>query len=217
MTPLANQILPALVALGLTTGLAAAAEPVTARGEITLLDPSARSLAVKTVTGDEIMLKCTKSSQFMLDGNSATLAAFKKGQRVRATYEKVGDENRVIAMRTAVPTSADLSREITETLKTARAYGHDKKAVYEQKMREVVNDVDDRIDDLRAQAKTASADAKDELNDRVAKLVRERAKFSNRLDRAKPAAKDAWDSFKTGVGEAGDDLQRALNRFRDDK
>ncbi len=210
--------LVAVVVLTLATAdRAAAGDRATIRGRIEKIDLATKRVTVQTVGGDDLTLMTDGQSKLTMKGEKTTLDEFRLGQRVRATYTKKGDINRVIALRTAVTTEADLGREVREALKAVGEYTHTQKEKYEEKMREVIDDVDDRIDDLEAQAKEASGEAREKLKGQIDTLKAKKNELQKRLDKAKPAAADAWDEFKSGVSAAAEDLGKALDEFRRDK
>jgi ElaB/YqjD/DUF883 family membrane-anchored ribosome-binding protein len=197
-------------------GFAPAGDVAIVRGQIDSIDAATRQVKVHTNSGADLTLAVDARTRLAIGGKAVPLEQFLPGQRVRATYEKTGGIDRLISMRTAVPTEADLSRDIREALRTARGYTAAQKDKYEDKMREVIDDVDDRIDDLQAQARNAAAEARPAIEGQIKNLKQKRDEFERRLDRAKPAAADAWEDLKTGVGAAADDLQNALDRFREE-
>jgi len=206
----------AAVLLGLTTGTASAADQATVRGQINAVDPAARAVTVRTAPGADLSLTADAQTRLAIGGKPVTLDQFRPGQRVRATYEKAGAVNRLVALRTTVPTEADLARDVRAALDSARGYTFAQKDEYQQKLRSVVDDVDDRLDDLQNRAKDATGDARTKLDAQIKNLQQTRDSVEKRLAQAKPAAADAWDEFKAGVGAAADDLHRAVDRLRDD-
>lgn len=193
----------------------AAADQAIVRGRIEAIDPPTRHLTVQTTAGDDLKLMVDNLSRLTVDGKKVTIDQLPRGRRVRVTFEKAGTANRVVSLRTPVPVEADLSRDVREAIKTAGAYSHDKKEEFEKTVQGVIDDVDDRIDDLRVRAKAAGAEAKGELNEQIRELQQKRDELGRRLDRARPAARDAWNDLKAGVSGAAEDLGRALDRFRD--
>jgi hypothetical protein len=209
MTRLRHLAVVAVLALG----PARAAADETVRGQLAATDPAANRLTVKS--GDRaIDLAVTPQSRLEASGKAVPLAEWKTGQRVRVTYRAVGGANQVVALRPAVTTDDGLRRELSEALAATKDYTYRQKDEYAARVRGVVDDLDDRIDELEAEAKVAGADARRRLEPRLAELRKQRAAVNDRLARVGAATADAWDEIKTGFGNAARELQRALDPKR---
>ena len=204
------RLLPAAALSILALGPARAAADETVRGQLAATDPAANRLTVKT--GDRALdLAVTPQSKLEVGGKAVPLADLKTGQRVRVTYRAVGGANQVVALRPAVTTDDGLRREVSEALAATKDYTYRQKDEYAARLRGVVDDLDDRIDQLELEAKDAGADARRRLEPRLAELRRQRAALHDRLGRVGAATADAWDEIKAGFGNAARELQRALD------
>jgi hypothetical protein len=194
----------------------AADEPTTIRGSITRADTATGDVAVQTADGKTTILHVTKGTTVEVDGQAAKLADLTAGQRVRMTYRVADGRNEVVTLTARKTTGKDVAREAREALQAAKQYTFQQKAEYEKRLRQVVADLDDRIDDLEQRARESTADARKSLDQQVRDLKQKRAVVSERLEKVKAAGADAWDDLKTGVQKAVEDLQRALDRNKSD-
>jgi hypothetical protein len=197
----------------LALGPARAAANETVRGQLAATDPAANRLTVKT--GDRALdLAVTPQSKLLVGGKAVPLADLKTGQHVRVTYRAAGGANQVVTLRPAVTTDDGLRREVSDALAATKDYTYRQKDEYAARVRGVVDDLDDRIDQLEAEAKAAGADARRRLEPRLAELRKQRAALNDRLARVGTATADAWDEIKAGFGNAARELQRALDPKR---
>jgi hypothetical protein len=186
------------------------------RGQLIKIDASVHQVTVRPTSGADVTLAVTAGSQLKSGGKLATLARFNVGQRVRATYAEKNGVNEIVVLKPAVTTDEQLRKEINQALTTAKQYTFQQKDKYEAKLHETLNDVDDRIDHLEAEAKTAGTEAKARIRTHIAELKKHRTVLGERLEKAKSATADAWDNIKAGVGAAGTDLQKSLGElFKD--
>ncbi|MBA4068050.1 MAG: hypothetical protein C0501_30970 [Isosphaera sp.] len=192
----------------------AADEVQTARGQVVRADADANRVTVRTAAGKEVSLAVTPESKVGTAAKPTTLKQLTAGRKVRVTYQTRDGTDRLLTLVPAVTTDEDLGREVREALKAAKDYSFRQKDKYERELREVVDKVDDRIEDLRDRAKEAGADARAKIEEQVEELKKKRDALADRLGRAAPAAEDAWEDLKSGVGGAVEDLGQALDRFR---
>ncbi len=202
---------PALFLTAFAPTRAAADETV--RGQLTATDTAANRLTVKT-DARAIVLGVTPQSRLQNGAKQVPLAELKTGQQVRVTYRAVGGANQVVTLRPAVTTDEGLRREVSEALAATKDYTFERKDEYAARLRGVVDDLDDRIDRLEAEAKDANADAKRSLEPRLAEMRKRRAALNERLDRLGTATAAAWDDIKSGFGNAARELDRFLDNNR---
>ena len=84
------------------------------------------------------------------------------------------------------------------------------KKAYQEKVEATLNQLDARIDLLKAQAKEASAEAKIEYNKRLEDLREQQSEVRARLQEMSEAGEEAWEEFKDGIDEAVSELQDAV-------
>ena len=77
--------------------------------------------------------------------------------------------------------------------------------------------IEARLQLLKAQAKEASAERRVDINEHIEKLESRKATAQNRLQELRGAGEDAWQDIAEGAKQAwdtlGDSMDRALNRF----
>lgn len=200
--------------LALTPFPAAAADTETVRGRVTTTDPAANRVGVRTTAGRDLVLAVTPGSRLTVGGKPVGLAELKAGHRVRVTYREADGAKELVALRPAVTTDADLKREVSEALAATRDYTHRRKDEYAERVRGVLDDLDDRIEALREEAAEAGADAKRRLEPRIAELKAKRAALDDRLGKVRAASAEAWDDVKEGFGDAARDLEQWLDDDR---
>lgn len=194
----------------------AADEPTTIRGSVTRADTATGDVAVQTPDGKTVVLHVSEGTTVEVDGKAAKLADLTPGQRVRVTYRVADGRNQVVALTARKTTGKDVAREAREALQAAKQYTFQQKGEYEKRLRRVVDDLDDRIDDLEQRDRESTADARKNLDRQVVEMKQKREALSERLERVKAAAPAAWEDLKSGVQKAIDDLQRALDRDKSD-
>jgi hypothetical protein len=206
--------LSVIAALALAALPLHAAEPATVRGQVGKVDATARRLDLTTADGRSLSLKTTNDTTIEVDGQAAKLADLATGQPVRVTYKDVGGDKQLVSVTARKTTGRDVAREVREALQAAGRYTYQQKGEYEKKLRVVMDDLDDRIDDLQKQARGATEDARRRLDQQASDLKRKRAVVDERLKRVQSAGADAWDDVKSGVQNAVEDLRRALDGDR---
>jgi hypothetical protein len=200
----------------LLAGPAAAAEPDVLRGRVVKVDPAGNRVTIRPTAATDVTLAVTPESRLEVGGKPAELARIKEGQRVRVEYTEKGGTKEVVRLKPAVVTDEDLGREVRQALAAAKEYTFQQKDKYAAELREVVADLDDRIDDLEARAKDAGATARVQIRARLEDLRQKRSTLDGRLAKVQSATADAWEDVKAGVGAAAADLQKALkDLFKD--
>jgi len=74
-----------------------------------------------------------------------------------------------------------------------------------------LKDIDKSMDDLRAEAKTADAKAKVEINSRLSALEDQRKKLGNQVAEIQTTSADAWEAFSARLTTAADELHKGVN------
>ncbi len=213
ITSLRPFALAAVLIAGPALGAARAAETAVVRGTVVKADATAKQVTVRPADGKDVTLAVTAASRLEVGGKPATVAQFKDGQRVRATYAEKGGTKEVVLLKPAVTSDEQLGKEVKQALGAAKSYTFQQKDKYEAELREVADNVDDRIDLLEVEAKDAGAEAKAKIQARIAELRKRRGALEDRLSKVKSATADAWDDVKAGVGAAAADLEKALGEL----
>jgi cell division protein FtsB len=86
----------------------------------------------------------------------------------------------------------------------------DDKELYKQKARAKLDEVNARIDVLKAQASNSSADAQLKANKELEKLRSGRDDLKARMDKLQDDSADAWDELRTGLDRAMADIHAAM-------
>lgn len=215
MTLYPTTLRPAVLAAVLLAGpgTARAAETAVVRGSVVKADATAKQITIRPADGKDVTLAAAAASRLEVGGKPATLDQFKDGQRVRATYAEKGGTKEIVLLKPAVTTDEQLGKEVKQALAAAKSYTFQQKDKYEAELREAADGVDDRIDQLEADAKDAGAEAKKKIQARIAELRKRRGALNDRLSKVGAATADAWDEFKAGVGDAGSELEKAIGEL----
>lgn len=91
------------------------------------------------------------------------------------------------------------------------------KQAYQQKLQAQLDEWSAEIDQLKAKAKQADADAQIDYNNEIETLKSYQAKADAKLSELKSASDDAWQDLKSGTEDAWKNLESAIksatNRF----
>jgi hypothetical protein len=71
-----------------------------------------------------------------------------------------------------------------------------------------------KLDELAAKVKTAGAEAKDDQRKLVADLRAKQEAAQTKLDQLRAAGGDKWETFKTGVESAYNELEGAFKKLK---
>lgn len=83
---------------------------------------------------------------------------------------------------------------------------------YVEKFQAKLNQWDSEIENLKAKAAEATADAKIEFHEQIAALEAEQEKAQGKLDELRTAADKQWIDFKYDVEEAYNELNTSIER-----
>jgi len=208
-----RQAIVALAALFLLVPAALAAEDQqTVRGRIQEVRPSTKQLLLTTEGGKELTLRVDDRSRLQQQGKEVALDQFKKGMRVQAVYESRDGGNRLVSLTPALVSAAEVQKEIRDALQAAGAYTYQHRDEYRRRLQNVLDQVNDRIEQLQSQAARAGAEARKEYAEQIDQLRRLRDKVETQAERVKSATPKAWDDLKSGVGAALEDLRKAFEK-----
>lgn len=85
-----------------------------------------------------------------------------------------------------------------------------KKQAYEEKFKAQLNELDAKIDVLKAKAEGAKASAKADYYETIEDLVKKRTEAQNKLNAMQKAGDEAWEDMKQGVEESWNVLSAAV-------
>lgn len=196
-------------------GLGAASTEQTIRGRLGDIDAAQKTVRVNAVQTEPVALSVGPQTVLELNGRPVTLDQFREGQHVRATIEKTGDQTKLIRLSGSTATDDDIAREASQTLQAIKQYSFEQRHEYERKLRGVLDNLDDRIDDLRARAYRAKGEARARYAEEIDRLQARRGELNNRLSRVRSSTAAAWDEVRGGVSAAADELRDAWNRARE--
>ena len=186
------------------------------RGKVVRTDGSTGQVVLKTNDGKKMAFTATPKAQFSIDGRPAYITDLKPDQRVRVTYTVADGTQQVLTVRSVLETDEQMTAAIKGSLRKAKEYTYDRRHEYAADLRDVVDNVDDRIDDLEYKLKNADTDeAKKNIRKRIDDLESQRGKLSSRLDKVKDVSADAWDDLKNGTTAAFEDLGRLFDSDQD--
>lgn len=205
--------IPALAAVVLIAN-AAAARADTVTGRVTDVQPEKKQFSLRLADNQTRLFQMDDKSEIRLRGTVATVKDLKIGTALKVNYEPRGGENHVVAATQETMSTAELRKQVRDTLAAAREYTFQNKDQYLARLQALLNSMDDQIDDLRQQARTASGEAKQELNREIAALEKKRDELRARMPEIKKSSAEAWNDLKRGLGEAAEDFQKAWERAR---
>ena len=216
-------LMSAVVTLGVGF-LATAADPPakdgtrSVVGKVGTIMPAANRFTLEPRSGPAMTFAVDRESQLRVDDRPARLDQFQPGRQVRVVYAPREGANRVVLMDTTSVTADDLKREVTDALRAAKDYTYQNKDEYRRRLDRLADQMEDRIADLQAQARQATGETKQQLDQAIQDLRGREKVLRKQMDRVSAASADAWGDIKAGVGSALEDLhgayQKALSRFR---
>ena len=93
-----------------------------------------------------------------------------------------------------------------------------KKQAYEEKLKAQLDGWNAKIDELKAKAKGAEADARIEYHETIEDLQEKRSDAKDKLQQLRQASDDAWEELKEGIEQAwsamGAAINEAISRFK---
>jgi len=106
-------------------------------------------------------------------------------------------------------TSTDVSEKAHDTWETLKAYVIDQKHKAVEHGKELLKDVDTKIEKMESKAAKASGDTKVQYQKSIEKLKKMRSNAAKKLDELEKSSSDTWESTKHGFAEAYKDLNDA--------
>ena len=187
---------------------------ITVRGRITHISGQEGQVTIRSWHGEEMILHVDAGSKLQIRRQDAKLADFRPGQRVKIVYDSKDGVNRIASMSSPPISFEDVRREIQDAYETAKAYSYERKDEYEKKLEPVIQDMDERIEELKERAAKANAEARQRFAKEIDELKQKRGAVKEQMGRVKAATPQAWEDVKSGVGSAVSDLQKAFEKAR---
>ncbi len=107
-------------------------------------------------------------------------------------------------------TAQDVKNETSEALGAMGDLASQTKDQIVNEFEKQYEKIKPRIEQLKASAKTMSADARVELQEQIDALKEKQGVFEKRLTEIKAASGDAWKELSAGTKSAWDDLERTF-------
>jgi len=84
------------------------------------------------------------------------------------------------------------------------------KTLYREKVQAELNKLNAQVDEMKAKAAQAQADAKIQYTSQIEELQTKQVAVQKQLEELQSASQDAWEDIKTGVEAAWLDLQQSF-------
>ncbi len=111
--------------------------------------------------------------------------------------------------------ASEVKEEVKEAVEAAGAYTEQKKDEYLQALDTKMNEWQEQIADLRAQAEAKadelSQEGKEALDQQIETLQAKQQAAAEKFAEFKASGAEAWDELKAGMDSALDDLSQAFN------
>lgn len=109
-------------------------------------------------------------------------------------------------------TIEDVKRQMREAVRTLEDYGGEQREEAYQKARELQDDMDRRIDEMRAQAHRLQGDAARQWEEAAHDMEQRRERLEERLEAFRKDSGNAWQHMRDGFTSAYRDLGDAFER-----
>ena len=96
--------------------------------------------------------------------------------------------------------------------KTTRSRGPHQRTDYLSRAQSDLNQLDQRVNDLKGKADRAQGNAKAELNAEIVQLRNKQAAAHQRIAQIEAASEDSWQSLQAGADAALNDLKKAYDQ-----
>lgn len=108
-------------------------------------------------------------------------------------------------------TAKDVQRQAQEALEVTQSYLEKKRDEYWMEVKEKLNDIDNRIEELEKEADKAATEAKSKYKEVIEVLRQKQNEAQNKLQELKSAGIDTWEDLKSGVNAVLKDLEKSYN------
>ncbi len=186
-----------------------------ATGVISEVRPQDKQIVLKLRKGESITLTADDHSRIDFPKADGKLAQLKDGKRVRVTYYAKDGTNRLLSLSEPRVTLEKIKQGIDVATAFAKQASFKDRDEYKKNLHTVLQDVDEHIDALEAQAEKADGEARKALDKDVQELRRQRETLRKRLADVDAANADNWNEVRDNVNGVIGDVQRIINRTRD--
>jgi membrane-associated HD superfamily phosphohydrolase len=105
----------------------------------------------------------------------------------------------------------DVKKEAAEALEAAKAYTQQQKDVYQKKIEDRINELDNELSQLRARAQASSAETKSKLDAEIEELEEKGRTAREKLAEMRDATDQKWKDLKLELDEMLTSLEERLN------
>ena len=156
---------------------------------------------------------------YKLAGENLTIC-WAQGDAPRPDKFESEENVRLMSLKRVPLTATEkVSKEVSEAWDAIKGYAFEKKEDLVTASQKQLDDMQPKIDELRARAKDATGEAKKEADRALATLEEKRKQAAEHLKKTKASSAAAWDDVKTGLGKAMHELdtsfQKASQHFKD--
>jgi len=94
-----------------------------------------------------------------------------------------------------------------------RDFSYDQRAEYRTEVNRSMEKLDAEIARLESRAENASADTKEDINERITELKDRRDAIQNRMNTFADVQEDKWEDFKDGINDAWTDVEDSYDKI----
>ena len=120
-------------------------------------------------------------------------------------------QNQSIQERTET-SAEDVKQKVEEAWETGFDYTQEQQQKYQKEIQTQLDDFDNRIEELRAEAENAGEEVEIALNERIEILEQKREEAEQSLETLTSSGDEAWKEVKGGLDKAIGDLQQTYER-----
>jgi len=125
-----------------------------------------------------------------------------------------GDKSGSEPASTPKSTNASVGQKLNDAVVTARESLGQSKEQFVAAAETRLQQLDTKLDALRAKVSTLNADAKAEGEKAVEALKEQRAKLGTKLDEAKQASQESWREVKAGFDAAWQEIEKGYENLK---
>jgi TolA-binding protein len=131
------------------------------------------------------------------------------GEGAKPEAEKTGAPETSVKEQPAV-SAEDIRHETKEALETAREYTLQQKEAYQKKMETKLEELDTRIDKMKAEARESTEETKASIEKKVKELEAKRDAATKKLDEIKKSSVEKWENLKSDMDSLMNDLEKKI-------
>jgi len=121
-----------------------------------------------------------------------------------------GEDTQAAEKQGMATDSEAVEKEVQEAWTAVKAYAYDRRAEVQSELESQLSEWGDDIDELKAEAKTLTGDAKDELQSRIDELKQTREEIATKIDELQTSTRAAWSEIRDGAVDSMERMEQAL-------